>query len=83
MIEKNKKAESEKVTKFQVKIEKDKCKGCGFCIAYCPVGHLLFSKGFNKKGRKFARVNKENKCIGCGVCFLVCPDAAVKIYEKE
>lgn len=69
--------------KFQVKIKKDKCKGCGLCIAYCPIKHLVFSQDLNKKGRKYAEVNKENKCIGCGACFLVCPDAAIKIYEKK
>ncbi len=71
------------ISKYQVKIKKDKCKGCGLCIAYCPTKHLSFSKGFNKKGRKYAQANKRNKCLGCGACFFVCPDTAIEIYGKK
>ncbi|MCF7916320.1 MAG: 4Fe-4S binding protein [Candidatus Omnitrophica bacterium] len=71
------------VKKFEVVIEKDKCKGCGLCITYCPTKHLLFSKDLNKRGLKYAKVNQKNKCIGCGACFIVCPDVAIKIYAKE
>ncbi len=74
----------EKTTnKFTVEIEKDKCKGCGLCIYYCPVKHLLFSQDLNKRGLKYAKTNKDNKCIGCGACFIVCPDTCIKIYGKE
>jgi 2-oxoglutarate ferredoxin oxidoreductase subunit delta len=83
MVKKQKKAKGRKITRFQVKIEEDRCKGCGLCIAYCPVKHLAFSKDFNKKGRKYARVKGGNQCIGCGACFLICPDVAIKIYQKK
>jgi 2-oxoglutarate ferredoxin oxidoreductase subunit delta len=67
---------------YEVKISKDKCKGCQFCVFYCPVKHLEMSKELNKRGVKFAKTKKETKCIGCGFCFLMCPDSCIEVYEE-
>ena len=67
----------------KVTIKKDKCKGCGLCIVYCPVKHLEVSSELNKKGVKFAQTKKINKCIGCGFCFYICPDCCIKVYEEK
>jgi|TARA_B100000315_G_C14566055_1_gene583030 2-oxoglutarate ferredoxin oxidoreductase subunit delta len=68
---------------YSLKIQKDKCKGCGFCICYCPTKYLEFSSQLNKKGVKFAKIEKKNKCIGCGFCFYICPDCCIEIYEEK
>jgi len=67
---------------FEVKIKKDKCKGCFLCVFYCPAKHLEKSNDLNKRGVNYAKVKKENKCIGCGFCFLMCPDACIEVIEK-
>ena len=33
-----------------VTINPELCKGCGFCIEFCPSGVLAFSDTFNDKG---------------------------------
>ncbi len=67
---------------YEVKIEKDRCKGCGLCIEFCPQKNLEFSKDLNKRGVKYAVFNKNKKCIGCKFCYLMCPDSCIEIYER-
>lgn len=68
---------------FEPKIELEKCKGCGLCLAYCPLGCFLFTKELNLKGVKAAKFSQGKKCTGCGNCFLICPDNCIEIYEKK
>jgi MinD superfamily P-loop ATPase len=59
-----------------INISKNKCVGCGFCVAKCPVKAIFI----NELG--FAVVDKE-KCINCGMCLKICPQKAViDIKEK-
>lgn len=76
-------SQKSKKKQFQVAIEKDKCKGCGLCIHFCPVEFLVFSSGLNKNGVRYVAAEKEKSCLGCGNCFLICPDACIEIYTKK
>ncbi|MDR0401470.1 MAG: 4Fe-4S binding protein [Endomicrobium sp.] len=67
-----------------IKIFKEKCKGCGLCIEFCPNKCISFSKRFNKLGYHWAIIKKsENNCTGCGFCFTICPDICIETYETE
>ena len=66
-----------------VQILEDRCKGCGFCIEYCPRGILEFSKKFNKKGYHPPVVKKPDDCINCHYCEIICPDFAIYSYEAS
>jgi FdhD protein len=44
------------------------CKGCGFCIAFCPAEVLEFSEEFNSKGYHPPRAINPEACTGCGLC---------------
>lgn len=66
-----------------VRIKKDRCKGCGLCIFYCPAKCLEFSSELNRKGVEFVEVKKEVCCTGCGFCFLICPDNCFGIRQKS
>jgi len=59
-----------------MKINKDRCKGCGLCLLVCPVNAIELDSR-NHKWDKVANIN-NNKCIGCKNCYLVCPDLAIK-----
>jgi 2-oxoglutarate ferredoxin oxidoreductase subunit alpha len=53
------------------------CKGCSFCIDFCPTDCLSFSKEFNAKGYHFPVLSTPAACTGCDLCGLYCPDFAI------
>lgn len=56
---------------FKPKVNKNKCKGDGACVRWCPVGAI-------KLVEKKAVVNKD-KCIGCGECVSSCNYGGISI----
>jgi len=69
------------VSKGIVYILEDRCKGCGYCIEFCPQQVLEFSSNFNKKGYHLPSVKKPDDCLNCHYCEIVCPEFA--IYSVE
>ncbi len=65
----------------EIKIDIEKCKGCGLCVEICPQKCIVISEKFNSKGSHFAEFVKQDKCTGCSLCALVCPDVAIKVYR--
>ena len=60
-----------------VSINIELCKGCGFCIAFCPSKVLEFSDEFNNKGYHPPRAVRPDACSGCDLCGVYCPDFAI------
>jgi 2-oxoglutarate ferredoxin oxidoreductase subunit delta len=75
-------AEKTRLTKAKINIIRDSCKGCGFCIEFCPKKVLERSDQINKKGAYPPRVVDEHKCAMCGFCTAICPDFAIYTVEK-
>lgn len=67
----------------QVYVIAERCKGCRFCIEFCPEQVLAESDGINAKGYHYPVVapDKESACVNCAFCKLVCPEFA--IYTEE
>ena len=63
--------------KGRVLFRVERCKGCGFCIEFCPCKVLEFSKDYNAKGYHYPLAAHPEKCIGCNLCGFYCPDFAV------
>ena len=61
----------------RVIIHTELCKGCGFCIEFCPTEVLGFSDTFNAKGYHPPSAVKPEKCTGCDLCGVYCPDFAI------
>lgn len=59
-----------------VKIDEDRCTGCGLCVSPCAEGAIVIEDGK-------ARVIREELCDGAGFCLGVCPEGALTIEERE
>ena len=59
-----------------VKIDEEKCTGCGLCIPNCAEGALQIVDGK-------AKLVKEIYCDGLGACLGHCPEDAITIEERE
>ena len=59
-----------------VKIDEDKCTGCGLCIPNCAEGALQIVDGK-------ARLVKEIYCDGLGACLGHCPENAITVEDRE
>lgn len=72
-----------KIAHGQVHIIKDRCKGCEFCIEYCPTDVLELSDEFNAKGYHIPYIKNEENCINCGLCEMLCPEFAIWSTLKD
>lgn len=70
-------AEKVKPPRGKIHILKELCKGCSFCVEYCPKDVLELSQEFNKKGYHPPIAAREEDCVGCGLCELICPEFAI------
>lgn len=72
-------ASSARSRKFRglVYINWDRCKGCGFCVEFCPPKVLLLSETYNAHGYHPPQLISEQGCTGCDLCGLYCPDFAI------
>jgi 2-oxoglutarate ferredoxin oxidoreductase subunit delta len=73
----NRPPEKPKKVRGIVYLNASRCKGCGFCIAFCPQHVLEFSADFNAQGYHPPRLNDPDGCTGCDLCGLYCPDFAI------
>jgi len=61
----------------------ERCKGCGFCVEYCPRDVLRISEKFNKKGYHYPEPIKEDACVDCDLCESICPEFAIYSEHVE
>jgi Fe-S-cluster-containing hydrogenase component 2 len=59
-----------------IRIDEDKCDGCGLCAKGCPEGALQMVDGK-------ARLVSEITCDGLGACIGECPQGAITIEVRE
>lgn len=55
----------------------ERCKGCGFCVEFCPTDALKLSEHYNSKGYHPPVLLTQDHCNGCNMCGLLCPDFAI------
>jgi 2-oxoglutarate ferredoxin oxidoreductase subunit delta len=72
-----------KLRNVNVVLIEDRCKGCSYCIEFCPRKVFEQSKKLNKIGIHPPRIKDDTLCVGCGVCEEICPDFAIFLVEKE
>jgi len=65
-----------------VNIIEERCKGCGYCIEFCPRNVLEFSPRFNQKGYHPPIVKNSDDCVNCHYCEIICPEFAIYSVEE-
>ena len=59
-----------------IKIDQQKCNGCGACAKACHEGAIEMINGK-------AQLTKEHYCDGLGDCLPACPTHAISFEERE
>lgn len=59
-----------------IKIDEDKCTGCGLCAAACHEGAIGMVNGK-------AKLFRDDYCDGLGDCLPSCPTGAISFVERE
>jgi Pyruvate/2-oxoacid:ferredoxin oxidoreductase delta subunit len=59
-----------------VKIDEEKCNGCGLCVSACAEGAIKLINGK-------ARLVSETYCDGLGACLGHCPQDAITIEQRQ
>jgi formate dehydrogenase beta subunit len=68
---------------FDVSVNENVCKDCGYCREACSLGILGQSEDFNPGGYKPSVAVHPEKCIGCLRCLYTCPDFAITVEERK
>ena len=73
--------------KYVLKLDKEKCVGCGICTDMCPKWAITY---YPAKFDGIKRVSERpridfdsDKCVLCGTCVTVCPMRAITLTLNE
>jgi ferredoxin len=56
-----------------LKLNEDKCTGCGACVDVCP--HRILQLNGGK-----VHITDKDRCMECGACMQNCPFAAIEVH---
>lgn len=68
--------------KCKVLLDKERCKGCNFCVTFCPKSVLKLSEDLNSMGYHYVEVVND-ECTACTQCVLICPDVAIELISFD
>ena len=55
-----------------LKLDREKCVGCGMCLKVCPHGVMTKDNGA-------VRIDNRDACMECGACAMNCPTEALTV----
>lgn len=59
-----------------IKIDEEKCNGCGLCASACHEGAIQMIGGK-------AKLIRDDYCDGLGNCLPMCPTGAISFEDRE
>ena len=67
--------------KGYIEVDRELCKGCQICVAFCPKAVIAPYVKVNAAGYLPVTPSNNGECTGCGVCATVCPEVAIEVYR--
>ncbi len=67
---------------MSVVFARERCKGCGLCIRFCPKGIIVPDDRINTSGFHPATVVEIDKCTACAICAMMCPDLVIQVWKE-
>ncbi len=67
----------------RIVMDKERCKGCGYCVTACPNKLIKINNTYNRKGYPVAsyKPKEDEICRACKLCAEVCPDVVIEVYR--
>ena len=59
----------------EMKVDPEKCNGCGLCIMNCPFKCMEMDED------KLPKMKKEYLCVSCSNCMVACPENALSVVK--
>lgn len=65
----------------EIEINEKLCKGCGYCVKYCPQNCIVIpGDRYTPQGYLLPVFAEKDKCTACNICGWLCPDMAIDVY---
>ncbi len=64
-------------------LNRDRCKGCRYCVEICARKTLAIGEEMNAKGHLLPTVVEDAECAACGLCSMICPDFAIWLSSED
>lgn len=68
-------------SKGDITIDEQFCKGCNFCVEFCPKDCIIIGDNFNSQGYQLPIFVNKEQCTACAICGKMCPESAIEVYE--
>ena len=69
---------------WEASIDVEACRGCGKCVAACPIDALAAVEKLDAAGVTKKTVQCDTElCLGCGVCYSACKFNAIHMTRRE
>ena len=76
----------------EIKIDRERCKGCELCVHFCPKDCIAIDESYNSRGYRPAIFTRwagtscpgrtvGEECTGCAICARICPDIAIEVWR--
>ena len=69
--------------KGRVTVLEERCKGCIYCVEFCPTKTLARSQRINSKGYHPPDVAAQELCVACRACLVQCDTGAIQARRMD